>query len=412
MRDWLLTNPHCRQIVLIICLLFFSIFPLRLHAQEPFIERFSFRTNTLDWLATIPNATIGFDLLPGEYNNMSVLAGIKWNWNTFHKIPDYYVFNVFDVRAEYRYHFRFTKVPEGQKPKFFSKERRNPRTWLARYLGGYVNYGTFSFKPGATGRQGWQVGLGVSAGVEFPLYQYKSGAIDMDLGASAGVTVSRFNLYSLNEGHSAFVMGESRFMILPTIAELRAVISWRKTSVKQKYLKEDPEKDLYAQALKDVRSDFENTNKITFDESRTRAQERLYQQSDSAYVADFKAWLQENLDDELKKIEQSNVSPSHQKQLKEEAKRLSIKVENNFMTEFHKIQAEKNKAKRKAEAEVKKTESEAKKAAAEKAREEKAAAKAKAKEEEAKAKEEKAAAKAKAKEEAKAKAKEKENEES
>lgn len=402
MREWMFTTPHCRQVMLITCLLVFSILPHRLHAQEPLIERFSFRTNALDWLATIPNATVGFDLLPGEYNNMSLLAGIKWNWNTFHKIPDYYVFNVFDVRAEYRYHFRHTQAPAGQKPKFFSKERRNPRTWLARYLGGYVNYGTFSFKPGATGRQGWQVGLGVSAGVEFPLYQYKSGAIDMDLGASAGVTVSRFNLYSLNEGHSAFVMGESRFMVLPTIAELRAVISWRKTSVKSKYLKENPEKDLYAQALADVRSDFANTSKTTFDESRTKAQERLYQQSDSAYVADFKAWLQDNLNDELTKIEQSNVSASHQKQLKAEAKRLSDKVERSFMAEVHKIQAEKNKDQRKVEAE-------AKKAAAEKAKEEKAAAKAK-------AAEEKAAAKAKAEEEkaakAKEKAKEKESEES
>jgi hypothetical protein len=106
------------------------------YAQEPekerLIDRFSFRTNAVDWLLTIPNVSVSFDLFPGEYNKMDVLLGVRYNWNTFHKLPTYYVFDVFDARAEYRYHFRFEQLGSGEKPNFFSLKHGVPG--LSNYI--------------------------------------------------------------------------------------------------------------------------------------------------------------------------------------------------------------------------------------------------------------------------------------
>ena len=189
------------------------------YAQEPekerLIDRFSFRTNAVDWLLTIPNVSVSFDLFPGEYNKMDVLLGVRYNWNTFHKLPTYYVFDVFDARAEYRYHFRFEQLGSGEKPNFFSLKRKNPRHHIAHYVGAYANAGTFAFKVSADGRQGFQGGVGVSFGIELPLYQYKKGAIDLDLGASIGAMYNNFNLFTLNGANSAYVNNGKGWAVIP-----------------------------------------------------------------------------------------------------------------------------------------------------------------------------------------------------
>lgn len=340
-------GPCCRQYVLLTCCLFSLLFTHvhTAYAQvaDHFFNRFSFRTNTIDWLATIPNVTVGFDLTPGPYNHTSLLAGIKWNWNTWHKMPDYYVFNVLDIRGEYRYYFRETQLPKDQKQKFLSAQRAHPHPWQARYMGAFVNYGSFSLKPGAIGRQGWQLGLGLSVGMEIPLYQYKTGAIDLDLGASAGISVSRYEKFSLNAANTAFISeGKPVFMVLPTIAELRAVLSWRKVSVKEKYWQKDPEKELFAQVREEVENDFEKTNKATFDASRSDSQIRKHAQSDSAYVADFKAWLTVNENDGYKKVDNSYISDAHKKSLKAQIKSIVRRIETSFLRE---IQAKRSTAK-------------------------------------------------------------------
>ncbi len=327
-------------------------------AKERLIDRFSFRTNAVDWLLTIPNVSVSFDLFPGEYNKMDVLLGVRYNWNTFHKLPTYYVFDVFDARAEYRYHFRFEQLGSGEKPNFFSLKRKNPRHHIAHYVGAYANAGTFAFKVSADGRQGFQGGVGVSFGIELPLYQYKKGAIDLDLGASIGAMYNNFNLFTLNGANSAYVNNGKGWAVIPMLSELRATFAWRTRSVRDRYLKDDPEIPRFRDALNSIRGDFASVDKKTFDESRTKKEAKELAQSDSLYRAAFINWVNENVEDQKGRVQYYNVTPEHEEQLKKEIDKLGQKA----IADFEKV------IKAKAD------EEEAK-AAAEKEKAEKAAAK-------------------------------------
>ena len=382
-------------------------------AKERLIDRFSFRTNAVDWLLTIPNVSVSFDLFPGEYNKMDVLLGVRYNWNTFHKLPTYYVFDVFDARAEYRYHFRFEQLGSGEKPNFFSLKRKNPRHHIAHYVGAYANAGTFAFKVSADGRQGFQGGAGISFGIELPLYQYKKGAIDLDLGASIGAMYNNFNLFTLNGANSAYVNNGKGWAVIPMLSELRATFAWRTRSVRDRYLKDDPEIPRFRDALNSIRGDFASVDKKTFDESRTQKEARELAKSDSLYRTAFINWVNENVEDQKGRVQYYNVTPEHEEQLKKEIDKLGQKAIADFekvikakadeadkaardkAREEAKAAAEKEKAEKAAEKEAEKAAKQAEKEAAEKA-------KAEAKEAEKAAKEAEKAAKAQAQAEAKA----------
>ena len=377
-------------------------------AKERLIDRFSFRTNAVDWLLTIPNVSVSFDLFPGEYNKMDVLLGVRYNWNTFHKLPTYYVFDVFDARAEYRYHFRFEQLGSGEKPNFFSLKRKNPRHHIAHYVGAYANAGTFAFKVSADGRQGFQGGVGVSFGIELPLYQYKKGAIDLDLGASIGAMYNNFNLFTLNGANSAYVNNGKGWAVIPMLSELRATFAWRTRSVRDRYLKDDPEIPRFRDALNSIRGDFASVDKKTFDESRTQKEARELAKSDSLYRTAFINWVNENVEDQKGRVQYYNVTPEHEEQLKKEIDKLGQKAIADFekvikakadeadkaardkAREEAKAAAEKEKAEKAGEKEAEKAAKQAEKEAAEKA-------KAEAKEAEKAAKEAEKAAKAQAK---------------
>ena len=301
-----------------------------MHAQEPererFIDRFSFRTNAVDWLLTIPNVSVSFDLFPGEFNKMDVLLGIRYNWNTRHQLPTYYVFDVFDGRLEYRYHYRYQQLGSGEKPNLFSLKRKNPRSWVAHYIGGYANAGTFAFKVSTNGHQGFQGGVGVSFGIELPLYQYKKGAIDLDLGASIGAMYANFNLFTLNGANSAYVNNGKGWGVIPMLSELRATFTWRTRSVRDRYLKDDPEIPRFRDALNSIRGDFASVDKKTFDESRTQREARELAKSDSLYREAFVKWVQENVDDQKSRVQYYNVTPDHEEQLKKEIDKLGQKA--------------------------------------------------------------------------------------
>ena len=343
------------------------------YAQEPekerLIDRFSFRTNAVDWLLTIPNVSVSFDLFPGEYNKMDVLLGVRYNWNTFHKLPTYYVFDVFDARAEYRYHFRFEQLGSGEKPNFFSLKRKNPRHHIAHYVGAYANAGTFAFKVSADGRQGFQGGVGVSFGIELPLYQYKKGAIDLDLGASIGAMYNNFNLFTLNGANSAYVNNGKGWAVLPMLSELRATFAWRTRSVRDRYLKDDPEIPRFRDAMANVRTAFAAVNRQGFEESRSKKELKELVQNDSLYREAFINWV---LTDQVEyykgQVQFNNVTPEHEELVKKEIDRLGQKAIADFEKEIKAKADEADKAARdKAREEAK--------AAAEKEKAEKAAAK-------------------------------------
>lgn len=352
----------------------------------------------MDWLLTIPNVSVSFDLFPGEFNKMDVLLGIRYNWNTRHQLPTYYVFDVFDGRLEYRYHYRYQQLGSGEKPNLFSLKRKNPRSWVAHYIGGYANAGTFAFKVSTNGHQGFQGGVGVSFGIELPLYQYKKGAIDLDLGASIGAMYANFNLFTLNGANSAYVNNGKGWGVIPMLSELRATFTWRTRSVRDRYLKDDPEIPRFRDALNSIRGDFASVDKKTFDESRTQREARELAKSDSLYREAFVKWVQENVDDQKSRVQYYNVTPEHEEQLKKEIEKLGQKAINDLekdlkakaneaanaaraaQREADKEAADKEKAEKAAAREAEKAQKEAEKAAkqAEKEAAEKAKAEAKA----------------------------------
>lgn len=350
---------------------------MKAKTQSPLIERLSVRTNALEWLLTVPNVQVAYDLFPGPYNRSEILGSFKWNWDTWHALPPYYVFNVMDLRGEYRWHFRFTQQKPDEKFKFLSLARPNPRPWIAHYLGAYLDFGTYSVKPSTNGAQGWQTGLGVSYGIELPLYEYGKSAVDVDLGASAGFALFGYDLYRLNYSNTAYsaLTEKQKLLFLPVISELRATFIWRKASVRTKYVKSDPEIPVFNRALEDIRTEFSNTNKKAFDESLTKAQQREYAASDSLYRAAYVEYVNYSYNYLKDYVGTQPVNEKRKAKLYKEVERLYKVALSDFDNSIRAKEIEKQKAEAEAYKAAKAAEKEAAKAEKEAAKAEKDAAK-------------------------------------
>ena len=142
-------------------------------------------------------------------------------------------------------------------------------------------------------------GVGVSAGWETPLYQYSRGVIDLDLGLSIGVIASKWTNYQLNQDNFTYSrVGEvsDQLHVFPMLTELRAVFSWRRRSVRDRYLENDPAIEKYKQALKDIEANFLSSTKEEFDKYQDARQMERYRQNDSLYRADYAATLDETVE--------------------------------------------------------------------------------------------------------------------
>lgn len=226
-----------------------------------FSQRWAFKTNVVDWALTMPNVQVAFDLSPSIYNRNVIQIGAKYNWSTYHKYAPYFVFDIFEVRSEFRHYFRFREPPKdykgGRVAQFFSPYRKNPKTWQAYYLGFYAGYTEYSFKPGKIGRQGSAVGFGVSFGRETPLYSFDKGVIDFELGISAGFVFTRYDGYQLDRNTYSYVLDPAHthswhLKLCPVVSEIRAAFSWRRLSVKDKFRETDNAKEQFKMYMKET----------------------------------------------------------------------------------------------------------------------------------------------------------------
>lgn len=223
-----------------------------------FRDMWSVRTNALEWLLTIPNIGVEFDVSPSVYNRVSVGLNARYNWNTSHNYTTPLVFNVFELRPEVRYYWRQTqKRPKSEtdtlsfgqwfKRNIWTTARKNPKEWRAYYIGAYVNGGTYSFKFGKEGRQGQMYGLGVSAGYALPLYQYEKSVIDIEFGFALGLAVTRYDAFGHNQNGDYYYKIDDRsrgfhMVPYPVISELKVAFVYRQKSVEDKYKKVDQKK--------------------------------------------------------------------------------------------------------------------------------------------------------------------------
>ena len=198
-----------------------------------FWDRWSLKTNALEWLITVPNVGMECDLVRTEFKKMSLSLTARYNWNTYHKLAPATVFDMFDLRPEFRYYFR-------------TRNRKLSRPWWPMYVGPYLSYGTYTFKIAPKGIRGFAAGAGVSAGYVIPVHEYRKGAVDMELGFSLGLQACTREVFTHNpEGHY-YVKSENEskgvhFTPFPVVSELRVAFAWRKESIRHQ-VKIDDEK--------------------------------------------------------------------------------------------------------------------------------------------------------------------------
>ena len=213
-----------------------------------FGDRSAVKTNAFEWLMTVPNIAFEYDVVRSDFQKMSFNLGVKYNWNTYHKLTPTTVFDMFDVRPEFRYYFKSEKRP-----------------WWAIYVGPYASYGTYTFKFSEKGIRGYSAGVGVSAGYVVPMYEYKKGAIDVEFGASLGMQVCTRDVFTHNPEGNYYARVESESEALhvtpfPVVSELKVAFVWRKQSIRYQvqidYGKQE-RKEQYEKNLRLVKEDID-----------------------------------------------------------------------------------------------------------------------------------------------------------
>lgn len=271
--------------------------------QRRVIDRFAFKTNVFEWLVTIPNVGVEYELGSSEFNKFSVGLTAKYNWNTYHSLVSPTVFNMMDVRPEFRYYYRSRKPERGVKHHWYDvnkhlRDRKNPRPWRAHYVGLYGSYGHYGFKFSEKGYQGECAGFGASAGYALPLYEYRRGYIDVELGFSVGVQWATKDVFVHDRDANAYErISESKsfeFTPFPVVSELRVAFAWRSKSIKDK-IKDDVEKARVKAYFKRIQGDYivplKDLTKAYYDENITNTKSereaRRIRANDSLYVAGF-----------------------------------------------------------------------------------------------------------------------------
>lgn len=255
---------------------------------------------------------------------MTIGLSARYNWNTYHKYVPSTVFDIFDVRPEFRWYYRTTHRTKSEwSVDKFLRERKHPKTWRAHYVGAYASYGDYTLKFGRKGYQGGVIGVGAVAGYGLPMYEYRNGAIDVELGFSVGLQVAQKDVFIHNhEGdYYANILDESKgwhMTPFPVVSELKVAFVWRHKSIKDK-VKTDTEKlkikRHYERNKGDFRKPFEDLTKDYYDETientMTSRELREIRANDSLYVAGFVAYLTQAEDDARRNLQ--NVFPDDMK---------------------------------------------------------------------------------------------------
>ena len=224
------------------------------------IDRFSFRTNAFEWLVTIPNAGVEFDLSKSPYRKTTIGLTAKYNWPTYHNYSPPMVFNFSEIKPEFRKYWRpVNKEPRDPsdttkrgffkwlKEDVFTNAKVNAKTGRAYYVGVYANAGTYAYKFGKTGRQGSFCGLGISLGYGVPLYSYTRNFIDVEFGFSLGMLMTRYECFGHNPVGNYYFQYENQgrdwhVVPYPLLTEIKVAFVYRTRSIKDKYDKVDPER--------------------------------------------------------------------------------------------------------------------------------------------------------------------------
>lgn len=220
----------------------------------PFRNRISFRTNTVDWILTMPNVAFEFDLSGSPYNRVAMALSARGNLPNYHFSSPRIVYDIYGVKLEVKKYGRTSARFESGDGKrsfgevlgdLFNLRVRNPNYWRAYYWGVYADMGGYNLKFSETGHYGQYIGVGLTLGYGIPLIQYRRGALDLELGANIGAVYTRYNSYKYDK-NGVRVNNEpasvKKFLPYPVLSELRVALVYRFSSIKNKYKMSDPDK--------------------------------------------------------------------------------------------------------------------------------------------------------------------------
>lgn len=232
-----------------------------------FKERIAIKTNVVDWLLMTPNLAFDYDVVNTSYDKKSIGIAVKYNWNTSHTYIPEQVYNIFDVRLDYRFHWRRQTYDERrgiyntdvsweeewlQSEKWIDRMKARigcfrgsskPNSHLSLFVGPYVSFSDFSLKLSgadkALGRQGIASGAGLTAGVAVPLYGYEDGtAIDLEFGGSVGWHFTSYDLYrsDLESNCYPYVGSKRTWVFYPLVTDMRVSLVYRFRSIRNQHL--------------------------------------------------------------------------------------------------------------------------------------------------------------------------------
>ena len=215
-----------------------------------FSDRISLRTNGVDWMMLLANFGVEFDLGKYNWSRNAIGLNVRANWNTKHTYNPGVVYNLFEVRGEFRNYWHTRKTTNDLGPhrhtyeKILSGRRRRPKhprtTW---YRGGYLAYDDYSFLFGKEGIQGQAYTLGFQYGVIRPLYIFQSGkSVDLDFGFSAGFCLTDYEKFTHDSQTSSYttIPGSKtglKIVPFPILTEARVGLVYRVGSKANIYTK-------------------------------------------------------------------------------------------------------------------------------------------------------------------------------
>ena len=203
-----------------------------------FAERFSVKTNTVDWLLQNPNIGIEFDVRSENWNRWAAVINLKGHVNPSNTYTPGIVWNNSQVRLEARNYWRTRRLDgkyimphENWLGKLFSFRRMNPKHPLTVYYRGlYVGYDTFSFLLGNNkGVQGKAYSAGVTYGILRPMTVFRNGnSVDWEFGVSAGLSYTQYDKYKHDRENNCYPVTEKGLKgIFPALSDLHVGIVYR-----------------------------------------------------------------------------------------------------------------------------------------------------------------------------------------
>jgi hypothetical protein len=203
-----------------------------------FPDRWSIRTNAIDWIATVPNIAVEFDISDSVYNRWSLGAGFKFNYIPCStNFSSRFTYKLGEARLEARRYFRsYQMFPYRSK----KSKKSNKGWWRAYYVGPYVGYSRYAVQFSEPSYQGTAISIGITGGYNIPLYETRhGGSVDLDLGLSVGA------LYlDQQKNKNGMNVIESRVLPYPMLTDLRIGFVYRWRSVRKKYVVLNEEKIL------------------------------------------------------------------------------------------------------------------------------------------------------------------------